>query len=85
MGTHDVRILVEGAEGAGTGGLMDSREYSMATMPSNGLAVTIRALRRDDRERVAAAVRLLDRESVYCAIIRRAFLQRALPKGLRDE
>ena len=30
-----------------------------------GLAVTIRPLRPDDRERIAAAVRSLDRESVY--------------------
>jgi GNAT superfamily N-acetyltransferase len=31
----------------------------------NGLAVTIRPLRADDRERMAAAVRKLDRESIY--------------------
>src|SRR5438034_5364043 len=31
----------------------------------NGLAVTIRALRSADRERVARAVRGLDRESIY--------------------
>jgi RimJ/RimL family protein N-acetyltransferase len=31
----------------------------------SGLAVTIRPLRPDDRERIAAAVRNLDRESVY--------------------
>ena len=31
----------------------------------NGLAVTIRALRAADRERVAAAVKGLDRESIY--------------------
>jgi GNAT superfamily N-acetyltransferase len=31
----------------------------------NGLAVTIRDLRADDRERMAKAVRQLDRESVY--------------------
>jgi GNAT superfamily N-acetyltransferase len=31
----------------------------------NGLAVTIRSLRQDDRDRIAAAARLLDRESIY--------------------
>ena len=31
----------------------------------NGLAVTIRPLRPDDRDRIAAAVRQLDRESIY--------------------
>jgi RimJ/RimL family protein N-acetyltransferase len=31
----------------------------------NGLEVTIRPLRPDDRDRVAAAFRLLDRESIY--------------------
>jgi RimJ/RimL family protein N-acetyltransferase len=31
----------------------------------NGLAITLRPLRPDDRERIAAAVRALDRESIY--------------------
>jgi GNAT superfamily N-acetyltransferase len=34
------------------------------TLP-NGLTVTIRALRPDDRERLAAAIRQLDPESIY--------------------
>jgi hypothetical protein len=42
---------------------MDQRESSMAAALSNGLAVTIRALPPGDLERVAAAVRLLARES----------------------
>ena len=31
----------------------------------NGLVVTIRSLRADDREKIAAAIRQLDRESIY--------------------
>jgi GNAT superfamily N-acetyltransferase len=45
--------------------MTDSHEFSCAETLRNGLTVTIRALRPDDRERVAAAVRNLDRESVY--------------------
>ena len=41
------------------------RDYVASETLGNGLAVTIRALRPDDRERVAAAVRGLDRESIY--------------------
>jgi len=39
--------------------------FSVAETLKHGLAVTVRDLRADDRERVARAVRLLDRESVY--------------------
>ncbi len=39
--------------------------FSCSDTLRNGLAVTIRHLRADDRERVAKAVRQLDRESVY--------------------
>jgi hypothetical protein len=58
---------------------MDPRESSMAAALSisNGLAVTIRALPPGDLERVAAAVRLLARESIYWAIVRKAISQRA--------
>jgi GNAT superfamily N-acetyltransferase len=43
----------------------DARDYVASETLRNGLAVTIRALRPDDRERVAAAVGGLDRESIY--------------------
>jgi len=45
--------------------VIDPREYVAAETLKSGLAVTIRALRPDDRERVAMAVRGLDRESIY--------------------
>lgn len=43
----------------------DLRDYACAETLRNGLAVTIRALRPKDRERVAKAIRQLDRESIY--------------------
>jgi RimJ/RimL family protein N-acetyltransferase len=43
----------------------DPREFKCADTLKNGLAVTIRHLRADDRERIANAVRQLDRESIY--------------------
>lgn len=43
----------------------DLRQYSSSETLRNGLAVTVRALHADDRERVAAAIRRLDRESIY--------------------
>ena len=39
--------------------------YRASETLRNGLAVTIRALRADDREKVAKAIRELDRESIY--------------------
>jgi GNAT superfamily N-acetyltransferase len=45
--------------------MTDPRDFSCAETLKNGLAVTIRHLRVDDRERIARAVRQLDRESVY--------------------
>ncbi len=44
---------------------MNPRDYVAKETLKSGLAVTIRALRPEDRERVAAAVRELDRESIY--------------------
>jgi GNAT superfamily N-acetyltransferase len=44
---------------------MNGAALSWSETLRNGLAVTIRPLRADDRERVARAVRLLDRETVY--------------------
>jgi GNAT superfamily N-acetyltransferase len=45
--------------------VIDTRHYVAAETLKGGLAVTVRALRRDDRDRVARAVRGLDRESIY--------------------
>jgi len=45
--------------------MTDSLSFSCAETLRNGLAVTIRALRPDDRDRIAAAARQLDRESIY--------------------
>ena len=45
--------------------MIDPRAYTCAETLRNGLAVTIRHLRSDDRERMARAVRQLDRESIY--------------------
>ena len=43
----------------------DHRRYVWSETLRNGLSVTIRPLRPDDRERVATAVRELGRESIY--------------------
>jgi len=43
----------------------DPREYVAAETAKGGLPLTIRALRDDDREKVAAAIRGLDRDSIY--------------------
>ncbi|MEP6942722.1 MAG: GNAT family N-acetyltransferase [Betaproteobacteria bacterium] len=45
--------------------MTDPREYVAEETAKSGVPVTIRALRDDDREKVAAAVRGLDRESIY--------------------
>lgn len=45
--------------------MTESSEFICSETLRNGLTVTIRTLRPDDRERVAAAVKELDRESVY--------------------
>jgi GNAT superfamily N-acetyltransferase len=45
--------------------MTDPLSFSCAETLRNGLAVTIRALRPDDRDRIAAAARQLDRESIY--------------------
>jgi len=43
----------------------DSGEWSFAETLKNGVAVTIRTLRADDRDKIARAVRELDRDSIY--------------------
>jgi GNAT superfamily N-acetyltransferase len=45
--------------------MADPRAFSCEDTLKNGLAVTIRHLRPDDRERMARAIRGLDRESIY--------------------
>ncbi len=45
--------------------MTDPLSFSCAETLRNGLTVTIRALRPDDRERIVAAFRQLDRESIY--------------------
>jgi GNAT superfamily N-acetyltransferase len=45
--------------------MSDPRDFTCTDTLKNGLAVTIRHLRPDDRERIAKAVRQLDRESLY--------------------
>lgn len=45
--------------------MADPRAFSCEDTLKNGLAVTIRHLRPDDRDRMARAIRGLDRESIY--------------------
>jgi GNAT superfamily N-acetyltransferase len=45
--------------------MTDPGEFAVSETLSNGLAVEVRALRADDRERIAKAVRGLERESIY--------------------
>ena len=45
--------------------MTDAREHSWIETLKNGVGVTVRELRPDDRERIAKAVRQLDRESIY--------------------
>ncbi len=45
--------------------MSDSDEWSIAESLKNGVAVTIRTLRASDRDRIADAVRQLDRDSIY--------------------
>ena len=40
-------------------------DFSVCETLRNGLAVTVRALKPDDREKIARAIRGLDRESIY--------------------
>ena len=45
--------------------MMNAVDFSRAETLRNGLDVTIRSLRADDRERIAKAIGQLDRESIY--------------------
>ena len=45
--------------------MIDARNYTVDETLKDGTRVTIRAIRPDDRDRIATAFRHLDRESVY--------------------
>ena len=45
--------------------MTDPRGFACSDTLRNGLAVTVRELRPDDRERMATAIRKLDPESIY--------------------
>lgn len=45
--------------------MTDPDGFAVSEKLRNGLAVTLRPLRPDDRERLAGAIRLLGRESIY--------------------
>ena len=59
------------------------RDYAVAETTKGGLHVTIRALRDEDREKVAAAVRGLDQESIYLRLFshRRELTDAALDRS----
>jgi len=50
--------------------MIDARDYSMPEKLKNGLAVTIRAVRPDDKGRFEEAFRNLETESVYTRFFR---------------
>jgi len=64
---------------------IDPRDYVAAETLKNGLAVTVRALRPDDREKVARAVRGLERESIYFRLFshRRELTEAGLDRVMR--
>jgi RimJ/RimL family protein N-acetyltransferase len=43
----------------------DPHQYSASEIAKDGLAFTVRALHADDRDRITAAIRGLDRQSIY--------------------
>jgi len=67
--------------------MSDPRGFTSAHTLRNGLAVTIRHLRADDRERIARAVRQLDRESVYTRLFsyRKELTEAGLDRIMRVE
>lgn len=50
--------------------MMDAKNYSMAEKLKKGRAVTIRAIRPDDRNRIVEAFRNLESESIYTRFFR---------------
>ena len=65
--------------------MRDLRDYAVAETTKGGLHVTIRALRDEDREKVAAAVRGLDHASIYLRLFshRRELTDAALDRIMR--
>jgi RimJ/RimL family protein N-acetyltransferase len=65
----------------------DPRDFTCAEALRNGLAVTIRHLRSDDRERIAKAVRQLDRESIYMRLFsyRSELTESGLDRIMKDD
>jgi RimJ/RimL family protein N-acetyltransferase len=63
----------------------DPREYVAPETAKSGLPLTIRALHDDDREKIAAAIRGLDRESIYLRLFsyRRELTEAALDRVMR--
>jgi len=50
--------------------MIDARNYNVSETLKNGTVVTVRAIRPDDRDRVAGAFSNLERESVYTRLFR---------------
>lgn len=50
--------------------MIDARHYNVSETLKNGMAVTIRAIRPDDRDRIVNAFGNLERESVYTRFFR---------------
>jgi GNAT superfamily N-acetyltransferase len=50
--------------------MIDARHYNAKETLKNGMVVTIRAIRADDKENIAKAFSNLDRESVYTRFFR---------------
>jgi len=65
--------------------MTDPRNYAAAETLKNGLAIRIRALRHDDRDRMARAVRKLDPESIYLRLFtaRRELTEAGLDRIMR--
>ena len=63
----------------------DANDFAHRETLRNGLAVTIRSLRPDDRERIVAAFRQLDRESIYTRFFsyRTELTEPALDRAMR--
>ena len=62
--------------------MIDAHQYVAHETLRNGTPVTIRAFRADDRERIAAAVRQLDRESIYTRLF--SYRKELTEAGLDD-
>lgn len=65
--------------------MRDPSDYRAPATLNGGTAVTVRALRADDRERIARAVRGLDRDSIYFRLFsyRRELTEAGLDRIMR--